>query len=325
MYYIIINPASRSGKGLKLWKEIVEPELQRARLTYRSYYSREAGDVKQLAKEITSIPRSEWGESTHRSVSGITQKTERQKLIILGGDGTMNEALQGIRDLSQVEIGYIPTGSSNDLARDLGIPKDPVEALDHILYSGKVHTMDIGKVTYHDGTVRYFNVSCGVGFDAAVCEETLHSGIKAFCNKIGLGKLTYMGIALKLLIAAKKVSCEVTLDDHKPFHLDKLLFIASMNHRYEGGGFKFCPTANPCDGILDLCVVGDVPKLLVLCALPTAFVGKHFMFRGVTPYRARKIRITTSQPLCIHTDGEPLKRTTDFTVICQQNAIHMVF
>ena len=112
MYHIIINPASRSGKGLKLWKEIVEPALHKEGIAYRSYFSKEAGDVARLAREITA--------SDHHQ--------EKQTLIILGGDGTVNEALQGMEDPSQMILGYIPTGSSNDLARDLKIPRDPAEA-----------------------------------------------------------------------------------------------------------------------------------------------------------------------------------------------------
>lgn len=73
---------------------------------------------------------------------------------------------------------------------------------------------------------------------------------------------------------------------------------------YEGGGFKFAPLADYRDGLLDLCVVGDLSKALILLALPTAFFGRHYMFRGITAYRARKVEIQTSAPLWVHTDGK---------------------
>ena len=310
MYHIIINPASRSGKGLKLWKEIVEPALHKEGIAYRSYFSREGGDVARLAKEITAKADCE---------------QEQLTLIILGGDGTVNEALQGITDPSKIILGYIPTGSSNDLARDLKIPRDPVQALDRILHSGSVHSMDMSTLRYPDGETRRFAVSCGIGFDAAVCEESMHSKIKAFCNKIGLGKLTYLGIALKQLIAARKTSCEIILDDGEPIHIERLLLVACMNHRFQGGGFMFCPDADDNDGIINLCVVGDVPKPVVLCALPFAFKGKHYIFKGVTPYRAEKIHIRVSQPLWVHTDGEVTRQTDEFTVECQKDALKLIY
>lgn len=312
MYHIIINPASRSGKGLKLWKDIVEPALHKEEIAYRSYFSEKSGDVARLAKEISTELEKELSH-------------EQQMLIILGGDGTVNEALQGLTDPSKIVLGYIPTGSSNDLARDLKIPKDPVKALDRILHSGSVHTMDMSTITYSDGETRRFAVSCGIGFDAAVCEESMHSKIKAFCNKIGLGKLTYLGIALKQLVTARKVSCDIKLDDEAPIHIHQLLLVACMNHRFQGGGFMFCPDADDNDGIMNLCVVGDVSKPVVLLALPTAFKGKHYMFKGVNPYRAARIHVSVSQPLWVHTDGEVTRKADGFTVECSKDALHIIY
>lgn len=315
MYHIIINPASRSGRGLKLWKEIVEPTLHREGIPFRSYFSRKAGDVARLAAEITS--------------SMVTDNTaasdSRQILVILGGDGTMNEALQGISDFSRIVLGYIPTGSSNDLARDLSIPRDPAAALERILHSGTVHSMDMGVLSYPDGRIRRFAVSCGIGFDAAVCEEALHSRIKTAFNKIGLGKLTYLGIALKQLLTARPASCDIALDDKPPVHIRRLLFVACMNHRYEGGGFQFCPDADDHDGILNLCAVGDLPRLLILVALPTAFWGKHFLFPGVNPYSVQKVHIRVSRPLWVHTDGEVTRRSQEFSAVCEKEAIRMIY
>lgn len=307
MYHVIINPMSRSGKGLKIWKTEVEPTLHAEGVSYRSYFSRKEGDIARIASDI------------------LESATERPiRIILLGGDGTLNEALQGMKDTSHIILGYIPTGSSNDFARDLRIPTDPVEALHLILHTGKVQFMDLGTIAYDNGTKRRFIVSCGIGYDAAVCEEALHSSIKKFCNKIGLGKLTYLGIALKQLLSTKSVSCELTLDDDIPIKIHKLLFVTCMQHRYEGGGFMFCPNADASDGYLDLCVVGDVPKLLILFALPTAFKGKHYFVKNITTHRAKKVRIETSSKLWVHTDGEVGSQTTAITVTCEQNAIQII-
>lgn len=164
-------------------------------------FSGKAGEVRQLAAQITA---------EHAAEPDLT-------LIVLGGDGTINETLQGIADPSKVILGYIPTGSSNDLARDLGISKDPKAALNLILHNNTPRAMDLGRLTYLDEDQpeesRLFAVSCGIGFDAAVCAEAMSSRIKDTMNRIGLGKLTYLGIALKQLITARKVSCTLTLED----------------------------------------------------------------------------------------------------------------
>ncbi len=307
MYHFIINPASRSGKGILIWKKEIEPVLLEKKVEYQSYISQKAGDVTSIVADILAA-----------ADSGIV------RLVILGGDGTFNEALQGIRDFSRVYLGYIPTGSSNDLAKDLKIPHSPRAVLERILHSDTPYAMDLGSITYEDGSIRHFAVSCGIGFDAAVCEEALHSGMKTLLNKLKLGRLTYLGIALKQLFAVRAVSCRLTLDDNTPVNIRTVLFVTVMNHRYEGGGFQFCPDACDNDGTLNICAVGDIPKPVVLAALPTAFWGKHYFVKGITPYRAGQIKIETSTPLWVHTDGEVFRRADSFTVICLPGCLNMM-
>lgn len=298
MYHIIVNPASKSGRGQKIWKTI-EPVLLKRGIPYQVYFSRRAGDVAAETRRLSALQ-------------------EPIRLILLGGDGTMNEALQGMQPISYFTVGYIPTGSSNDLARNLGIPKNPLLALEKILDGESLSLLDIGLLQYESippktarteepGTARprRFLVSCGIGFDAAVCAEAMASPIKDALNRLGLGKLTYLGIALKQLITASRPTCELWLDNHtEPIRMKRLLFAASMNHRFEGGGFMFCPNADYQDKTFDLCVVSGVSLPVILFALPTAFRGKHYFFKGVDAYRAKKVRIKTALPLWVHTDGE---------------------
>lgn len=304
MYHFIINPAARSGRGLTIWKEQVEPLLHQKGTVYRCHFSEKPGDVAELMSEILASARE-----------------FPVPIIILGGDGTVNEALQGIADTSKVILGYIPTGSSNDLARDLRLPGNASAALELILKKDSAKPMDLGTVTYPDGRTRRFCVSCGMGFDAAVCQEALHSRLKKVMNKVGLGKLTYLGIALKQLFAAKAISGKLTLEDNADANIGNMLFTACMLHRFEGGGFMFAPDADDSDGILNVCAVGDLPKPLILFALPTAFKGKHYRFKGITPYKAQKLIIEASSPLWVHTDGEVTRKSSRITVTCEKNCI----
>ena len=307
MYHVIVNPASRSGRGKRIWAKQVEPVLKRENVPYQVHFSKKSGDLSEIAWEILA------------AAEGAPVN-----MILLGGDGTMNELIQGFPEDVSVTLGYIPTGSSNDLARDLKIPGSGPKALDLILHTGKPYPMDLGCVTYPDGQKRRFCVSCGLGYDAAVCVEVQRSSLKAVLNRFGLGKLVYLGVALKQLFATKAVSARLTLDDNAPIDIGKMLFVAGMIHRFEGGGFMFCPDADDSDGVLNLCAVGDVSKLLVLFALPTAFVGKHYRFRGITPYRARRFVLETSAPMWVHTDGEVGSLTNQLEVTCKQHAVQII-
>ena len=129
MYHIIVNPASKSGKGNKIWDK-VELALKNAKADYRVHCTKAEGDALLFAKELT------------------TDIDDYVNLIVLGGDGTMNEIVNGIVDFDKTRVGYIPTGSSNDFARDVKLIKEPKAAIELILEGKHMKNMDIGQVTY---------------------------------------------------------------------------------------------------------------------------------------------------------------------------------
>ena len=287
MYHFIVNPVSRSGKGLKLWQKQIEPELKTQNIEYSVEFSKERGDVTNIVEKISSAAKNE----------------SNCIIVILGGDGTVNDAVQGIKDFENTTLAYIPTGSSNDFARDLKLPKSVKKNLRRILSAKAPVLMDVGQVETERGT-RRFAVSSGLGFDGAVCQKSVHSILKKRLNKIGLGKLTYLGIALNQIINAPKVDAEITFADGKKVNAKNLLFFAAMVHKYEGGGFKFCPKADAYDGELDFICAANKTVPGILLALPTAFFGFHSIFKGIDIYRFKTAEIKTSIPLWLHTDGE---------------------
>ena len=316
MYHIIINPASRSGRGQKYWDQL-KPYLEKHQIPFTAHVSDHSGHIAEIMNNLTK---------------NLADDSEILSVIVLGGDGTVNEAIQGISRFDKVALSYIPTGSSNDFARDLGISKNPIEALKHILENPVKHRMDIGCVEYTDcrklNTLtqkRYFAVSCGLGYDAAICQESMYSKIKQILNHYGLGKLTYLIIALKQLACAKPIKAKLTIENEEPIKLHKLLFLSGMNHQYEGGGFMFAPGASDQDGLLDLCCVAGVPKLKLLRILPTAYKGKHFYFKGVDAYHTAEYKLKTSSPMWLHTDGEVPALTDEIHVTCLHEILEIVY
>lgn len=302
MYHFIVNPSSSSGRGKMLWDEI-EKKLLAEKIPYLLYMTDGAGAATRFASDIT------------KSGEDVT-------IVVCGGDGTMNEVVDGISDYSRVTLGCIPTGSSNDLCRDLHTPKDPMKMIDIVLHPTNIVKMDIGRIIHSEGT-KNFSVSMGVGFDAAICYEANLSGLKNFLNKIKLGKLTYLGISLKQLTSAKKVGATIILDD-KEIRVDRLLFVTCMVHRYEGGGFMFCPEADYSDGLLDVLVVGDVSKMKVLRILPTAKKGRHIGNEGINMYRAKSVKIITDQPMHVHADGESVGIQTEVVVTQEDKQVNLI-
>jgi len=283
MLHIIMNPQSSTGNGTKIWKE-AQTVLENEKIEYKLYETTGPNSAKLYAKEITS-------------------DDSNDVIVVIGGDGTLNEVFNGIKDYSKVTLGYIPSGSGGDFARDLKISLDPKQALDSVLHPKEYKIMDVGNVTNAECNKR-FCVSTGIGFDAAICHEALHSKLKVFLNKFGLGSLTYLVIALKQLFSTKKHGCTLILDDARQIKYDHFYFVATMVHKYEGGGFMFCPKAKCDDGILDICVAGNISKLKVLAIIPKALKGEHTKCKGIDIYQAKKVQVISDEKLPIHADGE---------------------
>lgn len=283
-YYFIINPKARSGMGEMVW-HMLEPELKKQRVAYQSFQTGAGKEAEKIAAKITA----DGGAHT---------------LVVLGGDGTVNEVVNGIVNPEKTTLGYIPVGSGNDFARGLGLPDDPQKALELILHPKRTICMDIGEIVKTDDR-RRFAVSGGIGFDAAVCHEVCVSKWKSFLNRIGMGKLSYAVVALDRLRKDRPVKMKMILSDGTEKVFPNTYFAAFMNLPFEGGGFRFCPEASPEDGMLDVIVLYDVKVPGILFLLPLALFGKHLGFRGVEVMRCASVHVMTERALAIHTDGEP--------------------
>lgn len=303
MYTFIVNPNARTGLGLKVWNEVEDILIER-NVRYQVFLTK-------YQKHATNIARK------------LTSGSKRCTLIILGGDGTINEVINGICDFSTVTLGYIPIGSSNDFARGMHLSGNPRKALENILMPSRFTYLDVGTLQYAEQT-RRFAVSSGFGFDAQVCHYVATSRLKRFLNKLSLGKLCYLGIALKSLLFQTPKAMSVILDSKKNISFEKVYLVAFMNQKYEGGGFMFCPRANPSDSLLDVMVVEGLPKLKILFLLPTAFFGKHTHFKGIHIYRCRRVHIKSEIPLPLHTDGEPVFAQREATVSLEDTKVRFI-
>lgn len=303
MYTFIVNPNARSGLGQKVWKDL-EIILKKRNVPYEVYFTK-------YQRHATSI------------TSRITSDGEKHTIVALGGDGTVNEVVNGIADFDKTIFGYIPIGSSNDFARGLELPTDPVKALENILSCPHLHPMNVGEIIYKNKK-RRFAVSSGFGFDADICHEAVVSHVKYLLNKLKLGKLTYVCIALHRLFVTKPCTVTVTLDNEKTITFPNTYFVAMMNNKYEGGGVKFCPKAKNDDDKLDILVASNVPKLKVLCLIPLALFGWHTPFKGVSLFTCKRIHLHAEKALPVHTDGEPFFLQRDVSAGCMPEKLRVI-
>lgn len=225
-------------------------------------------------------------------------------LITAGGDGTINEVVNGLHEhLAMAKrtrdpralpprLGIVPLGTGNDLATALGVPEEPHAAVRAAL-EGTAQEVDVGRVNG-----RFFiNVSTG-GFGAEATEETSAD------VKRRLGPLAYVVTGVKKFVTLE-VSRAKFLADELVYDGPFLLF-AVGNYRRTGGGNYLTPRADLADGLLDLCIVTEMPRVDFLALLPDLRSGEHLSHPSVIYGQVPRVTVEADVPLSVNADGEPL-------------------
>lgn len=307
MYYFIINPHAKSGNGYKVWKKI-EKMLAIESIEYRAYMTEHPGHAAEYSEQLTRGCK------------------EPRIIVIIGGDGTVNEVLDGLCFCGTVTLGYIPAGSGNDLARSLKLPKSPKKCLKKILRPKYYKLIDYGVITYGDDIVRHrrFIVSAGIGLDAAVCHNLLYSKLRSVFNHMNAAKLGYMGIGLKQLILAKPTKGYILLDGTKKVEFNYIYFIAAQIHSSEGGGFRIAPKADYSDGKIEVCIASHPSKLHMATVLFRALISRSAKNKGIRTYQCKEVLIHTDKPMAVHADGESCLYQNDLDIQCIEKKVRMI-
>lgn len=306
MYHFIVNLNSRTGKARKIWEDL-RLVLEERQVPYILHETKYAGHAISISRRL------------------VKNEEAPVKIIVLGGDGTFNEVINGAREFDKIELGYIPTGSGNDLARGLQLPADPMENLNRILDSKDFIHMDLGCLSWDDGeSKKYFAVSTGVGVDADVCRLALSSTLKKVLNKIGLGKLTYAILTIRSLFASPVMNAHIVADGKDYGIKDRVLFTAIMNHATEGGGVPMSPQADAFDGKLSMCCISGVGKFKALTLFPSLLSAKHTNLDAYLGVDFKEADIVLKTPFVWHTDGEMCSYNTQMHIECLPGAIKLM-
>lgn len=229
-----------------------------------------------------------------------------RNFIVVGGDGTLNEIINGIFaqesiKTSDITIGMIPVGTGNDWSRMFKIPHNYKEAI-QTLVQGNTFTQDVGRVyfTRKDKKIRRFFINiAGMGFDAMVAQKS--NDLK---EKGKSGKLLYFWNILIGLFGYKHFPAWVTVDGDIS-ECD----VFSMNIgicQFSGGGMKQVPNAIADDGIFDLTIIKKIGRFDVIRSLPLLYNGKIVNHRKVMALNGKNIKVESHEQVFLETDGESL-------------------
>jgi YegS/Rv2252/BmrU family lipid kinase len=285
-WFIIVNPNAGKQKGKQDWKRITGL-MAEAGLDYMSFFTRHRGHAIELTRKYIQ--------------AGF------RKFIVVGGDGTLNEVVNGIftqhhADPSTILLGMIPVGTGNDWCRMFGIPNDYRKAI-ALIVRHHIFVQDVGLLRYHHhdgGTAqRYFVNIAGMGFDAMVLEKANRD------KELGKGNpLSYFVHIFASLFSFKTTHTTITTDDQT---IEPEVFSMSVAiGQYNGGGMKQAPLAVADDGLFDLTVIRPIGKFKVMRNILKLLDGSYTRLPEVISFKTRNIQIDSQPELQVEADGESL-------------------
>jgi YegS/Rv2252/BmrU family lipid kinase len=297
----VVNENSGNGRGRKVWAK-VESQLNKRGTKY------------------LKIAAGSQAEAVAR-VEELLKRGILKAVAVIGGDGTLHGLLPLLAN-SGISYGLIPSGSGNDTSRALGIPHNPIRALDIIL-AGHTRVIDLLETVAEDGVPQLTVTAVAIGLDGAVAKDVNGSRYKRWCNKLKVGSLAYIIGLFRALAIFTPQTITVTVDGvARQFSRGWLSAVANVSTY--GGGLKICPGALPDDGKLHVCVVHSCSTWRILLIFPTLLNGTHVKLPYVTLLSGNTVTIESPVRMLAYGDGESTGQTPITAVIRPRQLVFLI-
>ena len=221
----------------------------------------------------------------------LARTADAELLVVVGGDGALNEVVNGRRD---VEIAVIPRGTGMDFVRTHEIPSSFDDAV-ALARDGRARSLDLGHVTFREGERWFANVA-SVGMSGAVAQRA--NGM----SKVLGGKVTFFYALAREFLVWRNTEVTVRCDDAE--RRGRMHDVIVANGQYHGGAMWLAPDARADDGRFDVVLIGDVTKLDFVTTAPKLYKGTHLEHPKVELLRSTFVDVEAPGPLPIETDGE---------------------
>lgn len=284
-WFVVVNPNAGNGKGKRDWKQI-SALLYNAGIRHTNIVTEHPGHAIKLVRRYIDMGYS--------------------RIIVVGGDGTLNEAVNAILNQRkyyshEIELAMIPVGTGNDWVRTHHIPTDYAQAIE-VIKAGRIVKHDAGKIFYNDEGIqktRYFINMTGMGFDAAVAQKVNLQKPSSRSSEMG-----YFYHIFTTLLQHTTSKVKLTLDDKV---IDREVFTMAVGIcKYNGGGMKQLPNALFNDGLLDVTIIGKVSKSRIILNVKKLFDGSFIELKEVEIFTCQHL-IAESEPLLgMEADGESI-------------------
>ncbi len=228
-------------------------------------------------------------------------------IIAVGGDGTVNEVANGIlnsKAAPDTALGIVSGGTTCSFARSVGIPLDPISSCSRLTSQNRI-LIDVGVVEYTSegrSLSRFFVNEADVGFGATAIEVSKH--ITSYLGR----KINYLphvlgGLTSLLRYKNKRITLRV---EDEPEDVCSCVMLIIANGAHFGGGMRVAPEAKPDDGLLDMVILGDMPKSELLKVWTLTYKGHHVGHDKVRLLKIRNVAIQCAEKILVEADGELL-------------------
>jgi diacylglycerol kinase (ATP) len=220
-------------------------------------------------------------------------------LVVVGGDGSVNEVANAVAGNGEVEVAVIARGTGWDFARQFGLPRRTADAAQVALH-GDSQWLDLGRATYrswagHEASSYFANVA-SAGMSGAIAQRANET------SKALGAKLSYAWATVAVFARWQNNVVHVSVDAETrsaPMH-----DVIVANGRFLAGGMKICPDAAPDDGLFDTLLLGDLAKLDLVRNLPKLYRGTHLPHPKAEVLRGAVVTVDSPEPLPVELDGE---------------------
>jgi len=281
---IIINPQSGGKTARRKWRYISH-ELMKKDFIFQEHFTEHKMHAVQLVKDIIN--------------DGCNN------IIVVGGDGTINEVANGILNqniipISDINLAVIPVGKSNDWSRFYNLDEDYNNSIS-VINGWKTLMQDVGLIEYYkEGKIekRYFINMADIGFAVEVVKNA-NKKVK----KGGNGKWTYLISLFKELYKFKKFRTKIIVDEKKEFNVNLFTLCVGIG-KFNGGGMLQAPNAITNDSLFELTIINDIKPFEVIKSIKQLYNGSILSHKNVISQRGKTITVEAGQKFLIEADGE---------------------
>ena len=279
--HIVFNPAAAGGKAGENKNRIL------------SEFRRQYGNKFEFSVTLSGIDAERIAKEAAESGYDV--------IIAVGGDGTVNQVVNGIlqssgQKSSQIKLGIISIGTGKGFSQSLGLPKDLASQI-RVIMNNVSRFVDIGKIYFEGGhSARYFinELQLGIG-------GKLNESISPLTKKM-LGRFAFGFEAVKTLLNYR--ASEIKIELEQISETKNVIGVIIANGPYTGGGMKLTPDARLNDGLFDVLIIEDMPLTARFNSFSKIYSGRHIGLPAFKIFRTRELSFVYGNGLSVESDGE---------------------